>query len=122
MSTAIAEPVKTIGSIKAETAVGRTDAFDWQSIGKELDDHGSALLQGILSADECVVLASLYPEDPLFRSRVVMARHGFGRGEYKYFNYPLPELIQGLRKALYLRLAPVANRWNAAMGIAVRYP
>ena len=67
-------------------------------------------------------MAGLYDEGDRFRSRVVMARHGFGRGEYQYFAYPLPDLVAGLRGAFYARLAPVANRWNEAMGIAARYP
>jgi hypothetical protein len=127
MSTQFTSVIRTTtgrdaGAIPAEQAVARVDAFEWQRVGKELDEQGSALLQGVLSPEECLALAGLYTEDCLFRSRVVMGRHGFGRGEYKYFSYPLPDVIQGLRTALYLRLAPVANRWNAAMGIAVRYP
>ena len=112
----------TIGALPAENAVARVNALDWQQIGKSLDEQGNALLQSILSPEECRALAALYVDDPLFRSRVVMGRHGFGRGEYKYFSYPLPELIQGLRTALYPRLAPIANRWNTAMGIEVCYP
>jgi len=112
----------TIGVLPAENAVARVNALDWQQVGRHLDEQGSALLQGVLSPEECRALAALYSEEPLFRSRVVMGRHGFGRGEYKYFSYPLPELIQGLRIALYPRLAPIANRWNTAMGIEVRYP
>jgi hypothetical protein len=111
-----------VGNLPAENAVARVDALDWQQIGRHLDEQGSALLQSVLSPEECRGLAALYPEESLFRSRVVMGRHGFGRGEYKYFNYPLPELIQGLRTALYPRLAPIANRWNTSMGIEVRYP
>ncbi len=110
------------GSISADEAVSRVNALDWQQVGNNLDEQGSALLQGILSARECEALAALYPSESIFRSRVIMARHGFGRGEYKYFSYPLPNLIQGLRTALYRRLAPVANRWNTALGIEVRYP
>ena len=109
-------------SIPFEGALARVSAFDWQQIGKQLDEQGSALLQGVLSSEECDALAALYPEESIFRSRVVMARHGFGRGEYKYFNYPLPPLISSLRAVLYPRLAPVANRWNEVMGIEVRYP
>jgi hypothetical protein len=109
-------------SIPAEKAVARVNALDWQQIADNLDQHGSALLQSVLSPDECQALAALYSDESIFRSRVVMGRHGFGRGEYKYFNYPLPELIQGLRTALYPRLAPVANRWNTAMAMDVRYP
>ena len=106
----------------AQPAVARAEALDWQLIRKDLDEQGSAILSNVLPAKECRALASLYPDDGLFRSRVVMARHGFGRGEYKYFSYPLPDVIQGLRTALYRRLAPVANQWNLAMGIDVRYP
>ena len=127
MSPLFADEVMTandevIDSIPANSAVARVNGLDWPQIGKELDEQGSCLLQGVLSPVECQALAALFARDSIFRSRVVMGRHGFGRGEYKYFNYPLPELIQGLRTALYPRLAPVANRWNTAMGIDVRYP
>jgi len=91
-------------------------------VAHDLDAQGSAVLEGLISPGECRTLAELYPEDGIFRSRVVMGRHGFGRGEYKYFSYPLPDIIAGLRTALYPRLAPVANRWNTAMEIDVRYP
>jgi uncharacterized protein len=111
-----------IGTTTGKDAEARVNAFDWQRVGKELDEQGNALLPGVLSPEECQALAWLYTDDGLFRSRVIMGRHGFGRGEYKYFSYPLPDIIQGLRTALYHRLAPVANRWNAAMGIDVRYP
>ena len=113
---------KDAGPLPAEQAVARVDAFDWQRVGEDLDEQGSALLPGVLSPEECQALAGLYKEDGLFRSRVIMGRHGFGRGEYKYFSYPLPDAIQGLRAALYPRLAPIANRWNVAMGIDARYP
>jgi hypothetical protein len=105
-----------------QPAVGRAEALDWERVRKDLDEQGSAILSNVLSAKECRALASLYPDDTLFRSRVVMARHGFGRGEYKYFSYPLPDVVQGLRTALYRRLAPVANQWNFTMGMDVRYP
>jgi len=111
-----------VKDIPAKAAVDRLKALDWQRVSHELDAAGNALLQRLLSADECEALAALYKDDELFRSRVVMARHGFGRGEYKYFKYPLPEIIAELRTALYPRLAPIANRWNAAMNIAVQYP
>ena len=111
-----------VKDIPAKAAVDRLKALDWQRVSHELDAVGNALLQRLLSADECEALAALYKDDELFRSRVVMARHGFGRGEYKYFKYPLPEIIAELRTALYPRLAPIANRWNAAMNIAVQYP
>lgn len=97
-------------------------AVDWQGIGAVLDEQGCAILPGVLSAGECAALAGRYDDDDAFRSRVVMARHGFGRGEYKYFAYPLPEPVTALRAALYPPLAAVANRWNEATGIDVRYP
>ena len=87
-----------------------------------LDLHGSAVIDQLITPSECEQLFACYPDDDLFRSRVVMSRHGFGRGEYKYFNYPLPGLVASLRTSLYAQLAPVANRWNAAMGLDVRYP
>jgi hypothetical protein len=94
----------------------------WADIEKALDDNGNARLPGLLGGQECESLAALYSNDAIFRSRVVMARHGFGRGEYKYFAYPLPGLLQALRTQLYARLAPIANRWNRQMGMAARYP
>ena len=103
-------------------AASRASALDWPRISTDLDAQGYAVTERLLSPDECRSVAELYPEDDRFRSRVVMARHGFGRGEYKYFAYPLPDLIAGLRTALYPPLAKVANRWNEAMRIDVRYP
>jgi len=117
-SSIIADLTKT----SAETSAGRIDHLDWQRITKELGEEGSALLPHILSPRECRSVAALYPDDPLYRSRVVMGRHGFGRGEYKYFKYPLPALIQSLRAAIYPRLVPIANSWNQAMGVDARYP
>jgi uncharacterized protein len=102
--------------------VERIDALDWDGIAGELDANGSAVIPQLLSPVQCDALAGLYDDDELHRSRVVMARHGFGRGEYKYFRYPLPDPVQALRGALYPRLAPLANRWNAAMKIDVAYP
>jgi hypothetical protein len=95
---------------------------DWARISQDLDDRGSATIGGLLTAAECESVAMLYAVDQMFRSRVVMARHGFGRGEYKYFAYPLPSIVGSLRAALYPRLAPVANRWHAAMGMDVQFP
>jgi len=97
-------------------------ALDWPRVAHDLDAHGCAVVSGLLSAEACAGLAALYADDARFRSRVVMARHGFGRGEYRYFAHPLPEVIGDLRVALYPPLARIANRWNDAMGIAVRYP
>lgn len=102
----------------------RVAALDWAAIGSALDRYGCATTGPllVLTPDECALLAERYADDVSFRSRVVMARHGFGRGEYKYFAYPLPDKVSALRTALYPHLAEVANRWNAAMGIATRYP
>jgi hypothetical protein len=100
----------------------RVAAADWARIAADLDQSGWALLPGLLTDAACAELAGLYPDDGHFRSTIVMARHGFGRGEYKYFAFPLPPLIAVLRAALYVPLAEIANRWNEAMGIAVRYP
>src|SRR5580698_1039283 len=98
------------------------DAIDWAQAESELDTQGCAVLKSLLSPDQCRALAALYPDDAHFRSRVVMGRHGFGRGEYKYFSYPLPQLIAEMRPVLYARLHGVANRWNKAMGIEINYP
>jgi hypothetical protein len=96
--------------------------YDWAVVERDLDGRGNAVLSQLLSPAECRELASLYDGEGRFRSRIVMARHGFGRGEYQYFDYPLPQLIGDLRTELYGRLAPTANRWNERMGIEVRYP
>jgi uncharacterized protein len=100
----------------------RVNAIDWARVSGDLDANGSAPIERLISPAECEALASLYPVDALFRSRVVMARHGFGRGEYKYFGYPLPGLVESFRSALYPRLVPIANRWYDALGIDVRFP
>ena len=100
----------------------RVDAIDWTHISADLDAQGCAVIEQLLTAQQCAALAALYPDDARFRSRIVMGRHGFGRGEYKYFSYPLPDVIAELRPALYVPLSSVANRWNEAMGIEIRYP
>jgi hypothetical protein len=99
----------------------RVAALPWAQHSEELDAQGSTILEGLLTPQHCAGLAALYTEEQLFRSRVVMAKHGFGRGEYKYFSYPLPSAVGELRESLYPRLVPIANRWNAAMGIDVSY-
>ncbi|MGY3618632.1 2OG-Fe(II) oxygenase [Bradyrhizobium sp. USDA 10063] len=104
------------------SAESRVAAYDWQVLAGELDDYGCAVLPKLLSPEECRAIAGLYPDESHFRSHVHMARHGFGKGEYRYFKYPLPDLIGGLRTALYPRLAGVADAWNARMGIDQRYP
>jgi uncharacterized protein len=100
----------------------RIAALDWPRIGEELDTHGSAVAPALVSQEESERLAALYPAEAPFRSRIVMGRHGFGRGEYKYFAYPLPDLVRELRTALYPPLAAIADRWNEALGVEVRYP
>ena len=107
---------------EASDAVARIESLSWPQIGSELNDQGSSLLRNVLTVEECVALSDLYPNEDGFRSRVVMGRHGFGRGEYKYFSYPLPGIIQGIRTTLYRELAPIANHWNKNMGIEVQYP
>jgi hypothetical protein len=89
---------------------------------ESLDPHGCAVLPSILTADECAALAATYNDDGFFRSRIIMSRHGFGRGEYKYFAYPLPEKVASLRQWLYPELASVANHWNEALGHSTRFP
>ncbi|HKS63681.1 MAG TPA: 2OG-Fe(II) oxygenase, partial [Xanthobacteraceae bacterium] len=100
----------------------RVVALDWDRIGADLDAHGCATTGALLTPNECAALSSRYDEDDIYRSRVIMGRHGFGRGEYKYFAYPLPDIIASLRGSLYPPLAEVANRWNGQMGIAQRFP
>src|SRR6202045_4233864 len=112
----------TIRPASPPDLAARVDAIDWTEASRDLDAQGCAVLKGLLSPDECRALANLYPDDSQFRSRVVMGRHGFGRGEYKYFSYPLPDPIAELRPALYEKLYSTANRWNETMGIDVRYP
>jgi hypothetical protein len=100
----------------------RVYTIDWARVSTDLDAQGWAILPGLLSSTEADAIASLYGQDEGFRSRVVMARHGFGSGEYKYFSYPLPDLIQALRTSAYPHLAPIANRWQDRMGKEIRFP
>jgi len=109
-------------SAPAGESVRRVDSIDWERVSEELEARGNARIDRLLTPDECNALAALYPLDYIFRNRVMMERHGFGHGEYKYFRCPLPGIVAGLRSALYRYLAPTANRWNAAMGMDVRYP
>lgn len=101
---------------------GDNKGMDWLAIEADLARWGCAVLPGLLPAADCLSLRALYPSDDRFRSRIVMARHGFGQGEYKYFRYPLPDSVAGLRAALYPPLASIANRWNESLGDAARYP
>ena len=99
----------------------RVAAYDWQALADELGNYGCAVLRDFLSPEECRAIAALYPDESLFRSHIRMARHGFGKGEYRYFKYPLPDLLACLRMALYPHLAVVANEWSARMGVDDRY-
>jgi hypothetical protein len=98
------------------------DDISWEQVYRDLDAEGNAVIKSILSPDECDEIRALYQKEKIFRSQVVMERHGFGRGEYRYFSYPLPDRITAMRTSLYPHLVPIANRWNEAMGIDVRYP
>jgi uncharacterized protein len=100
----------------------RIEDLGWPRLESELDAHGTALLPGLLTGPQCAALAASYARADLFRSRIVMAHHGYGRGEYQYFAYPLPELVAQLRSALYPPLARIANRWHEALGLATRFP
>ncbi|MBV8837892.1 MAG: 2OG-Fe(II) oxygenase [Alphaproteobacteria bacterium] len=108
--------------IETDEIADRVAALDWARVGADLDAHGCAITGALLSADECAAIASRYVDDAPYRSRVIMARHGFGRGEYKYFAYPLPGTVAALRASLYPPLAEIANRWNGELGIEQRFP
>ena len=113
----------TVSSTTAATSPeARVVAYDWQALASELDNYGCAVLPKLFSSEECRTVASLYRDESHFRSHIRMVRHGFGKGEYRYFKYPLPDLLTGLRTALYPHLAGVANEWNGRMGIDERYP
>ena len=100
----------------------RVASLDWTGIGTQLDSFGCATTGPLLTPDECEAISSRYGADGIYRSRVIMGRHGFGRGEYKYFSYPLPGTVAALRASLYPALADVANRWNTQIGIDQRFP
>lgn len=100
----------------------KVETIDWEQVENDLDANGWGLLKNVLTAEECREISGLYDQAEIFRSQVVMARHGYGKGEYKYFSYPLPGLFQELRTEIYPKLAPIANRWNEAMRLEVRYP
>ena len=100
----------------------RIAGLEWGRLEQDIEQRGWATTGPMLTGEECAALADAYDDDTLFRSTVVMARHGFGQGEYRYYSYPLPALIQGLRGALYERLVPLANRWRPALGIEQAFP
>ena len=109
-------------SLKIKSATSNNGDVDWSCVAADLDAKGFAVMANLLTSPECQDIAAMYPDEERFRSRIVMARHGFGKGEYKYFGYPLPDRIGELRAELYPGLATIANRWNMEMGIDVRYP
>lgn len=121
----IAAPTPAPPAVRQDELSARVAGLDWAGLERELGEQGCAVTRALLTAEECRQLAALYalPEDSeVFRNRIVMARHGFGRGEYRYFAYPLPPLVAELRASLYPRLAPLANAWHATMGLPVRFP
>ena len=115
-------PALKIAAADVKSVERRLAGYDWNLIGSELNSFGCAVLQKLLTPSECRETASLFPNEEHFRSHIHMARHGFGKGEYRYFKYPLPRLIGDLRTALYSRAATFANAWNERMNIGVRYP
>src|SRR5689334_18234755 len=120
--TSMVEADAAHASHRTPSIAHRIGSINWPRISRDLDDHGSAVIESVLTAAECRRIAGWYADDALFRSRVVMASHGFGRGEYKYFSYPLPQIVATVRAAYYRQLAPIANRWNERLGVAKRFP
>jgi hypothetical protein len=106
----------------ATESIAAVQSLDWDRIGGALDAEGWAILSGLIPREACDALAALYSADELFRKRIIMERHAFGRGEYRYFQYPLPPMIASLRDALYSPLAPIANRWNRELGLEAQFP
>lgn len=113
---------KTAFVLSQKDVTTRMDTLDWQSIEKDLNFGGCAVIPKLVPSSDCQTIASLYPDDKVFRSHVFLHRHGFGHGEYKYFRYPLPDLIGNLRTALYPHLANIANHWSEQMQLPTRFP
>jgi hypothetical protein len=113
---------RTAAGATAPGIADRVAAIDWPRLSAGLDDHGCAVVENLLPPETCREISALYGEESRFRSRIVMGRHGFGRGEYKYFAYPLPPVVAALRAAFYPPLALIANRWHQAMKVAVQFP
>jgi len=115
--------VQTEPSLSVNLAlITKVQDHDWNAVEASLDEQGFAVLENILSHAQCRQVAELYPQEDYFRKKVVMQSHGFGRGEYQYFSYPLPALVESLRTIVYPKLAPIANRWNSSMNIAAQFP
>jgi uncharacterized protein len=108
--------------LKTKTVADPLARIDWHEVSASLDERGYAITPPVIDAEECHRLAALYPREDAFRSRVVMQRHGFGRGEYKYLRYPLPATVEELRQAIYPHLAPIANRWRERLREEGRFP
>jgi hypothetical protein len=121
-STFETEPVASAATPPDGSIAQRVLSIEWQRVRDDLDASGCAVMPRLLSRDECDAVAAMYPHVERFRSRVVMSRHGYGRGEYKYFAYPLPALVEQLRTNLYPQLVDIANRWHEAMGLETRFP
>src|SRR6476620_11662610 len=111
-----------VRKIETNDVADRVTALDWANIGAQLDQFGCATTGQLLSAEDCAAVSSRYDDEKIYRWRVIMARHGFGRGEYKYFAYPLPDIVAALRGSLYPPLAGIANRWNEQMGLDQHFP
>jgi hypothetical protein len=109
-------------AVSKKQFVDRFAALDWPRLSADLGARGNAVVERVLSVEQCRALTAMYAQDDPFRSRVIMSRHGFGRGEYEYFTYPLPDVVAELRTALYPHLAPIANEWNQKLRIDVEYP
>jgi hypothetical protein len=122
MNATAQNAIADIASADSRSLTRRLSKYDWDAITSNLNAYGCAVLENLLTAKECKSVAALYPHDEMFRSHVHMARHGFGKGDYKYFRYPLPALLDGLRPALYSRVVTIANEWNVRMKVAARYP
>jgi hypothetical protein len=114
--------VAKIAAARSAPIERRIGSYDWAAIGSDLDNVGCAVLEKLLTPNECQDIAALYPHEQYFRSHIHMARHGFGKGEYRYFKYPLPDLVSELRTTLYSRVVTFANAWNERMSIGARYP
>ena len=108
--------------VSAGNSAAGLRAVDWQQVAQNLDARGSAMIEHLITPAECDALSALYSVENVFRSRVIMERHGFGRGEYKYFRYPLPAIVAKLRTGIYPHLVPIANRWSAALRLDTRFP
>lgn len=118
----MSKPMEGVVATVPPDVAERVEAVNWERVTAELDARGCAIIENLLTAGECRSIAGLYSERGAFRSRVVMASHGFGSGEYQYFDYPLPGLVAGLRTAIYPYLVPIANRWHESMRFDTRFP